>query len=336
MKLSDLSTFRNLAYMVLCGSLLGANERTATAGLINQYDVITIGNTTTSNDIEGPALIGGNATLATVGLNGGSQVGVNLATVLGNLNGSSLNVNNGGNLAVGGKVNAQVNYNGGGHLVNLSTSQVSSLSAAIQEIKTDSTGFAQMYAADSGFAKNTLDSSNSSNPNIHINYVDSKGNAIVSIAASALTANSNANFGITFGVPQSSISSLVIDVTGGPSVSIPGNEHFDGFANNSYLNSHLIWNFTDATSLSVGANLHGVVILAPNADVSTSVSLDGAVWANSLQAGGEIHYPLYAGNLPSLSLTTTSASVPEPSTLVMGSIAAALLAGYSLRSRKRA
>ncbi len=188
--------------MVICGAIVSANANTAAAGLINQYDVITIGNVTTQNDIEGPSLIGGNASLATVGLNGGSQLGVNLVNVLGNLNGSSLNINNGGNLAIGGKVNTNVNYNGGGHLVNLTTNQVSTLSSAIQEIKTDSSGFAQMYSADSGFAKNTLDLSKSSNPTFHINYVDSKGNAIVSVSASTLTANSNANFGLTFGVPQ--------------------------------------------------------------------------------------------------------------------------------------
>ncbi|HEY0984905.1 choice-of-anchor A family protein [Schlesneria sp. T3-172] len=312
------------------GVMVGFSNLIVSAGVIHQYNVITVKDVNTQNDIEGPSLIGGNANLATVGNNAPPQGGAPLVTVLGNLNGQNLNINSGGSLAIGGTRNANVNYNSDsngvrGSQINLSSSEVSTLASAIQEIKSVSSGFAQMYADNSLFAQNTLNASNV----FQINYVDSDGYAIASIAGSALTAM-NANFGINFNVPLASISSLVINVTGAGDIDIGSSIHFNGFQNNSYLTSHLIWNFTDTTKLNAGANMHGA-ILAPFADVKTGPSMDGSIWANSLKAGGEVHYPLYAGNGP-----LNPSPVPEPSTLALGSIASVMFSVYSYRRRKNA
>ena len=328
MKVRHLNWFRMALSSLVGGLMIGFSPFTASAGVINDYNVITIKDVNTQHDIEGPSLIGGNAVVATIGNNSPPQGGKPLITVLGNLNGQNVNINNGGSLALGGKLNTKVNYNSDkngvkGKLIPLSSDEVSKFASAIQEIKTVSSGFAQMYADNAQFALNTLSPKNT----FDINYVDKNGYAIASIAASALTAM-NANFGIKFGVDLKSITSLVINVTGGPTVDIGSSIHFNGFQNNPYLTSHLIWNFTDATKLNAGANMHGA-ILAPYADVSTGPSMDGSIWANSLKAGGEVHYPLYAGNGP-----TTPSAVPEPSTLMMGSLATALFGLYSYRRRK--
>ena len=328
MRFGHLNWFRMSLSSLVGGVMIGLNPLTASAGVINEYNVITIKDVNTQHDIEGPSLIGGNAVVATIGNNSPPQGGKPLITVLGDLNGQNVNINSGGSLALGGKLNTKVNYNSDkngvkGSLIPLSSGEVAKFTSAIQEIKTVSSGFAQMYLDNAKFALNTLSPKNT----FEINYVDPNGYAIASIAASALTAM-NANFGIKFGVDLKSITSLVINVTGGPTVDIGSSIHFDGFQNNAYLTSHLIWNFTDATKLNAGANMHGA-ILAPYADVNTGPSMDGSIWANSLKAGGEVHYPLCAGNGPS-----TPSAVPEPSTLMMGSLASALLGLYSYRRRK--
>lgn len=330
MEFRRFASVRRALPALVSGLMIGFYTLTANAGVINEYNVITIGNVNTPHDIEGPSLIGGNAVVATIGNNSPPQGGNPLITVLGNLNGQNVNINSGGSLALGGSLNTNVNYNADSHgvkgsLIPLSSSQVSTFASAIQEIKSVSSGFAQMYANNAQFALNTLNAQNV----FQINYVDSNGYAIASIAASALTAM-NANFGINFGVPLASITSLVINVTGDPNVDIGSSIHFNGFQNNPYLTSHLIWNFTDATKLAAGANMHGA-ILAPNADVTTGPSMDGSIWAKTLTAGGEVHYPLYAGNGP-----MSPSPVPEPSTFLMGSLATAMLGFYSYRRRQAA
>ncbi len=91
--------------------------------------------------------------------------------------------------------------------------------------------------------------------------------------------------------------------------------------------SHILFNFTDATSLTMGSFLGS--ILAPNANVTfDSGALNGQLIANSFNGGGQINYHLAD---ESFNLTTPT---PEASTWLM-LIAGVAAIGATLRRRGR-
>ncbi|MYM21803.1 choice-of-anchor A family protein [Duganella sp. FT135W] len=76
----------------------------------------------------------------------------------------------------------------------------------------------------------------------------------------------------------------------------------------------MIWNFYNATSLTVN-NQFGGSILATKAALTNNQNIEGGVFVNSLDQHAEIHLKAYTGNIP---------AVPEPGTYAM------LLAGLGL------
>lgn len=95
------------------------------------------------------------------------------------------------------------------------------------------------------------------------------------------------------------------------------------FANDD--GQRIVWNFYEATMLSLGSKLIGSV-LAPQANVSGfNGNLEGAVFAGSIdQTNGELHYQPFQGDLPSM-------PVPLPAGLPL---LAAGLAAFGLIRRR--
>ena len=107
--------------------------------------------------------------------------------------------------------------------------------------------------------------------------------------------------------------------------------------------SHLLFNFADATSLSLnGVGVPGT-ILAPKADITLGyLQINGTVIANSVTGPGQINLHPYAGTLldPAISGVHSGgaggpvAPVPEPAAWAM-MILGVGLTGAALRSRRR-
>jgi hypothetical protein len=107
------------------------------------------------------------------------------------------------------------------------------------------------------------------------------------------------------------------------------------FLNPTTYADDVLWNFSDASSLTFGTEFGGTV-LAVDAAVSNTNSIDGDVIAQTFTGTGELHDYPYDGVLPGTSITITSNGLPapEPSALAVLSVAVAGLA--AMRWRRRA
>jgi len=98
-----------------------------------------------------------------------------------------------------------------------------------------------------------------------------------------------------------------------------------------------LFNFYNATNIYLGNQFEGY-ILAPNADVTLGNNVDGGVMASNLVAESEIHLPdrnasaaTFYGSLPN---ALSPGPVPEPATLTLLPVGAALWACRRRRSKK--
>jgi choice-of-anchor A domain-containing protein len=95
--------------------------------------------------------------------------------------------------------------------------------------------------------------------------------------------------------------------------------------------SRVVWNFYNATSLTLNAQFGGSV-LATQAALTNRNNVEGGVFVKTLNQQGEIHQGAYTGVLPA-ARQTTSSDVPEPASL--GLVALALAACALARARRR-
>jgi choice-of-anchor A domain-containing protein/RHS repeat-associated protein len=112
-----------------------------------------------------------------------------------------------------------------------------------------------------------------------------KSVSVINVSGSQLaTANS-----INLSAPSGGI--LVINVSG-----TADKMQYAGMNLSGTTNANVIWNFYEATTLTIaGIGVKGTV-LAPSATVSFSNgNIDGSLIANNVSGSGEIHYHLYAG-----------------------------------------
>ncbi|MBK1829838.1 choice-of-anchor A family protein [Verrucomicrobiaceae bacterium R5-34] len=265
---------------------------------LSDYSVIVSGDFSTTSDVEGRTLVGGDLT--------GSN-SMNLAIKLQNtvdsstftlqvagdiVSGNSINLN-AGSIELGGSISRNVNYNGGGSLV-------SNPGVSYDAI------FAQLDAASSqlsGLASNSVASFPSSQPGplVFSATPDDDGTAIFSYSGNDIFSN---NYVQQIELDLNSASTVVINVSGTDIDWTSGN--MVGSFTDLAVRESVIWNFYEAESIDFGSyNMMGQV-LAPNATVTTSANIDGSIYAQNLTTTSEVHLPTYNGEL-----------VPEPSSLAM-------------------
>ncbi len=318
-------------------------------GPAGDFNIFVFGDDTQGNsDTEGRVAVGGNANFSASGWTIGTHAASNTTNLIvgGNLSNQNNTVN--GNVLVNGNVtwqtptiqgslavNGNANFNGGGGQIN----------GPVDVVGT--------YAAPSYFPTNQTPPTTTSLPFSFSAVKTSLQNE--SNYLSTLTPNGTTTFssGLQLNATGPTNSFYVFDVTGaqlaaassgGLAISVPTgatvlvnvNGTADSFQSMGISltgvdNQHVLYNFSQATSLTVNQISIEGTILAPNANVSfIGGQLNGSLIAQSVSGQGESHLDLFIGNLP-------VNPIPEPSTFVLAACGLAALAGtkaYRRRSKK--
>lgn len=296
-------------------TVLGAGD------ILTAFNVVTKGNLSTSHDIEGPALVGGNLTGSGTFFGYGQPLPSTLAAystlnIYGNAAGVSYNVNAG---AV--KVASAAGANSGAAFNNASSvSYAVSFPYLLSDFFTPITTLSTVLKgyADTG----TTYGSDTNNMVITAKPATVggvSGVAVVNISSATLC--TYAGLQIALG----GASTVIINVSGNLSCNI-------NLQNTAAWRSNVIWNFYNASSLSFGAGWEGTVI-APSAGVTNSTAMEGGLAAASFTGNGELHYVPFTGSVAFLNAQGSSTPAPEPASLL---VLAGPLASLTALRRRRA
>ncbi len=283
--------------------------------ILGQFNAVVSGNFSTNSDVEGRLVAGNinNSQSSTFYENPNALSepsafrGVNALTIQ---NCPNCNVNHGGGVNFVTSNSGSFNLNGGGSVAP------NNPSFAMSDFTTPLNG---LQTALAGLTSNSIVNSPNSNSLI-FNVTPVDGLAVFSMTGAQLSGSQNDNYNITFN-NAAEATTIVINVTG--SFTEGNGENFNG---NTFLNEHVIWNFDDATNVSV-KQWHGAV-LAGDATVTNNSPMEGFLYAENFTGHGELHDFPFEGNVPG--------AVPEPSTWAMMAIGFAGLGFLGFRSRKTA
>jgi choice-of-anchor A domain-containing protein len=308
--------------VVLCGNavlaamVLGTGRASAT--LINpltQFDLIVLGNLTTTSEVGGAAFVGGNlsgtsnydtqtqSSLPSIQL--GSNTYDNLGLTVGGSIGANTNlqINNGSNLLYSGNVGSGVNINmngGGSKFVNSTIST---------ETSTLSTELNQLSSYFAGLSPNST--YNSSTNTFTTGAGTDGGTAIFNISAAQFAAAD------TFNLANSTNASYIVINVSGSTASLSSGFNFgSGFSSSA---NNVLWNFNAASTINLVAQQFIGGILAPSAALANGNQIDGSVGVASFTQNGEVHLPL-----------PTYIPTPEPA-----SVGLMALGGMSLLMKQR-
>ncbi|MDR3437616.1 collagen-binding domain-containing protein [Telmatospirillum sp.] len=278
--------FALLSGLVL--STLGASSAFAAsldaATILKDFNAVVYTDGSTSSDIEGAAVIGGNFSGTSV-----YQIprtttlpsGYGALTVFGNASGS-IHMENGSNAYFGG---GTVGFNGGG-------SYISAPSGTISDFEKTMNSFSSLLASLA---------SNSTLPTTDNNEVikatpGANGIAVFNITADQLAAIPS------YKIDLNGASTVIFNVSG---TSVTVNATDESGVTGA---DNIIWNFFDATTVTLNREFVGTV-LATKAAVTNSSPIDGTLVAKSWIGQGELHNYGFDGNLP--------IPVPEPASLAL-------------------
>jgi len=282
---------RTLPLALLIAALSGGAASAANVNAevaLQDFNAVIFGNATTTSDIEGAAVIGGKFSGATVYTNPESArlSGYGALTVFGSTSGNPINLDDGGSAFVGGSEGAKINFNGGGRYIPAPSSD-------IENFQSTFTALSQSLATIS--ANNTLPTAGN-NEVISATHT-TNGVAVFDITAAQLSSIPS------YQIALDGAKSVIFNVSGS-TVSFNANDE-SGVTGAS----DIIWNFYQAKSVTLGAQIAGSV-LAPLANVTNENQIDGTLVANSWTGNGELHDYPYLGTLP----TNCVSAAPEPST----------------------
>ncbi|APW63891.1 choice-of-anchor A family protein [Paludisphaera borealis] len=305
----------------------------ASAGsLLNSWNIVTTGGLAVSanTETEGAVRVGGNLTASSqyrVAIHTPTVDNVNNLIVGGNATGA-LTIQN-GNALIGGTLTGSMSHPNGSYSTNVAAVQgIGAADAAV--LQSDSSAFHAMTA------NNTVSfpGAQPQGVNFTVGAVDAVNHvAVFDIAGSSLFNNGNIQqigLGFANGLGESSVSSIVINVSGTSALAWGNTGNFVGLFADTWARTHVIWNFYEnASSITFNNKSFNGSVLAPFAAITTDTqSFQGAIFAKSLTQGGEVHQYLYQGYDPNTS------AVPEPTSLVMLGVSAACGLGYGLRKRR--
>lgn len=327
--MSSLATRLALACTLSAATLPGAGAAPMTAlDLLRQFNVVVSGTGDFAADVGGRTVVGG--TLVD-GAQFYTQPGAadpsafRGLTVYGNsTDRNAISVNNGGGATILGTAAGSFNLNGGGSLsVNGTGAPAPNpMPAFAPTFQTPLEAFARDLA---GLSANSVWSPNGAQNSI-IRASAGSGLAVFSITTSNLQ----------------SLKSFSLDLNGrdGAIINVTGNYNGkEDFLNARTLARDVIWNFVDASSVTLGREWGGTV-LAANAAVENDAPVHGTLYARSVNADAawwsapfENAVPIVVGVAPG---GVVAVAVPEPAGLALFGLGllglmAALCAGQRCR-----
>lgn len=288
----------------------------STQDLLNQFNTVTLGDTTISQEVEGRTYVGGNLiiknqaqfkmvantpasnfdSLVVSGnvTGGGAQMqGGSNATVGGNVTNNNFELNGHGTLRVGGKLTA--NANQGTKLTNQAGTAGFSdrfLDDVVGTTSATSTYLSTLSGTSASVSGNKLS----------FNAAPTNGTTIYSIDFSQLSSAREIDLG------TNGAQTVIINVSG-----TGGTVSANFLGNSRSAAPNVLWNFYQATSLRATTSFMGSV-LATSAAVSNTSPFEGSVIAKSANYDAEVHTNPFIGTIPTALVATPSpAPAPAPS-----------------------
>lgn len=295
---------------------------------LQDYSVITKENFSTTSDVEGRTLVGGNLTARNssnfaIKLNDQVSASDYTLQVEGSVStGNPLQIS-AGSMELGGSLNRRIiNFNGGGKLVQNSE-------ADYGELRDDLDKASDILAQ---VKSNSTTSAPGSQPAAFrfTSAAENNGIAVFSVNAKDLFNNTRVQ---QVELILNGASAVLINVAGS-SVDWKGGNLVGEFTKNS-VRPNIVWNFFEATTIKLNSKNMMGQILAPNAAVTSSAILDGSIYAKSFTTTSEVHLPAYAGKLDSLLGSGNEiTSVPEPTIGLIGSLSLIIMAMQRRRATR--
>lgn len=298
------------AGLLAAAAICATGAHAATVLDVTGYNAVVLGNYTGRNsDIEGALAAGGNVTLTNYGV--GSRLDASARGTNTLIAGGNLSYTNGqlfqGNAVVGGTATT-VGFNvQNGTLASGSPVDFAAEGAALQSLAATLGATAANGTVANNYGSLLLTGSQS-------------GLNVFSLTASDLASA----HGLT--IAAAAGSKVLVNVAGSSASWQNMGINLGGIASGDVL-----FNFFDATDLSLsGIGINGSV-LAPNAAVTfNNGQLNGLLVAGSFDGTGELHNTGYTGGL----FDTPAGAVPEPETWAMMLLGFGVL-GVGMRSRSR-
>ncbi len=336
------------------GALL-ADSSSLISGLdiLRTWNLVVLGDLNSTSEVEGKTWVSGDLTGSSSNYQIASSIdnsdGVAGLTVVGDVTGSTKNLDNGSGAVIGGNVTSGFNLNGatqtvqvGGTISNTNVNSnvvesglaasdpayIQNLTQQASLIETSTQGLA--YTFSQMDATSTVSISGTSATFTAV--ANSDGVAVFNIDAATLEGITEISF------DTGGADTVIVNVSG---TSITLDQNFLG--NASGLGESVIWNFYEAKDLTLSTGWYGS-ILAPYAAATTYNFIEGSAVFASLNQYGEMHVGTYSGSWEpsdgdtgsssSSSSSSGGTSVPEPDMLFLFGMALVTL-GLLTRRRLR-
>jgi choice-of-anchor A domain-containing protein len=273
---------------------------------LREWNLIVLGDLTSSSEVEGRTFVGGNlsgssSNYQASGATPASPTGQPGLTVVGNVTGGHKNLNNGSGAVVGGNVTSGFNLNGppqtvkvGGTIANTNVNQNTVRSGLAQSDAYFLSNLNQQKALLVSSLTDLSDSLSQLAANSTLTIAHNRATLVAApdtagMAVFNLTAADLNRFG-EIALNVNGADTVVINVSGAGATL---NDNFLGGTAN--LGQRVIWNFHEATSLTL-TTAWGGSILAPRAAATTANYVQGSAVFASLTQNGEFHLGTYAGS----------------------------------------
>lgn len=268
------------------------------AGVLNDWNLIVATNVTSTSEVEGRAIIGGNlggtsSNYATRLTPASSFLNVDALVIGGGLSAQNIQVNGGRARLAGSRGSTNFNMNGGGALIQNDASVASFITSAIAEMNAASATLRTLPTTAGSTVAIPGGNGQPGPLNFDVGAPVGNGVAVFNLNAAQIFSN---NFVQEIGINLRAASSVVINVAGSSVNFNQGN--FIGSFNSLFARANVLWNFYEATSIDLGSRAFNGALLAPSAHLTFEGVVEGSVFVRSLDQRGEVHLPLYTGFVP--------------------------------------
>ncbi|PJF10399.1 choice-of-anchor A family protein [Pseudorhodobacter sp. MZDSW-24AT] len=281
--------------------------------IMGQFNLVVFGNHSLNSQVHGRAFVGGDL----VG-NSGSMTTSNYTlppssfadvTVAGDIRSGDVNTKGGASVQVGGAIVAPSKVNNAGS-VQVGVAGLDAVAASFEETLKKASQDIRAQSANA-----SLSNFNGTQGWQAVGLAGQQ--TVLSIAASDLNRNE-------LNIDLNGALSILINVSGS-SVNLAKN-----FNTPVGIGSNVIWNFYEATSLTLSNRWVGSV-LAPLAAVTNGNNIHGTLVAASFTQGGQVHQQSWAGKIPTPEVVPPAVPLPAAGWLLLAGVA-----GLAALRRRRA